>query len=81
MKNQRTLCALWGIALSIKYEKNPCIQKCMLNYHDLLQIAVEYSNLWVCRILQSTLLLKASFFTHSFACSFAALFFMDFSKC
>lgn len=53
----------------------------MLNYHDLLQIAMEYGNLWVCRILQSTLLLKASFSIQSFACSFAALFFMDFSKC
>lgn len=66
------------LALSEKYEKNPCIQKCVLNYHDLLQIASEYSNLWVCRILQSTLLLKASFFMQSFAYSFAALFFMDF---
>mgnify|MGYP001855518253 CR=1 FL=1 len=37
----------------------------MLNYQDLLQIAMEYSNLWVRRTLQSTLLLKASFFTHS----------------
>lgn len=78
---KRTLCSVWGIALSIKYEKNPYIQICMLNYQDLLQIAVECSNLWVCRIFQSTLLLKASFFIQSFTCSFVALFFMDFSKC